>query len=550
MMKHLFATLILVSTLIQTSNSQSLSSKIDKLYHVEQDEPGYSIAVYKDDQIVMEKQYGSANLDYNVAITQETVFDVGSIAKQFTAAAILLLEEAGKLSIKEPAYAYLENLPRYEKGDPTIEQLLNHTSGIQEIDPYLFLLDLDWYDLLTQSQMVHAILETKQLNFIPGEFFQYTNANYILLANVIEKASGQSFESFLMSQIFQPLKMENTVKKNSSFDTIKNRAVGYIESGGVYYKTDLKSSIFNGDGQVLTSPRDMFKWHQGIKYSTVGSNEIWKKMHTRAKLNNGIEIDYGLGVEFETYRGYEAMGFDGMTLGGFVSKYLYFPELDLAIFTTQNTFDDKFESQFFQLVDLYIEEDKGNDTTDHSDPVKRTLAKEELIKYEGTYLFLGNEREKQKANKIKLKGKKLMALTLEGEQIAELSPIGDHKFLLNKKVVSFNLEGEVKTYKYYDEAFEQPWLFSEFKPYQHSRLELEELQGIFINKKLQVIKEMKLVGENLMLYYRRGAWRSEVRSLSKELVEISNYIIKYIRDAEGRVKGIKIMDLYFEKSQN
>lgn len=179
------------------ASSQNLDSQIDKLYQVNNNEPGFSIAVFKGNEIILEKQYGSSNLDYNIPVTSETVFDIGSIAKQFTAGAILLLEHQGKLSIEEPAYKYIENFPRYKKGNPTIGQLLNQTSGIKEVDPYLEVCDINWRDYIRPAMLINIITNIDKLNFTPGEYFYYTNANYILLASIIEKASGMSYEDYL-----------------------------------------------------------------------------------------------------------------------------------------------------------------------------------------------------------------------------------------------------------------------------------------------------------------------------------------------------------------
>ncbi|WP_299680593.1 serine hydrolase domain-containing protein [uncultured Dokdonia sp.] len=168
--------------------SQNIASKIDRLYEVHEDEPGFSIAVFKEDAIILEKQYGTAHLDYDTSITSETVFNVGSIGKQFTAAAILLLEQEGKLSIKDPVYKYIENLPRYKKGNPTIEHLLNQTSGIKEVDNYLEVVDIVYSDYISQPQLINIITKVKELRFTPGDYFYYTNANYVLLSFYYRKS--------------------------------------------------------------------------------------------------------------------------------------------------------------------------------------------------------------------------------------------------------------------------------------------------------------------------------------------------------------------------
>ncbi|WP_226789240.1 serine hydrolase domain-containing protein, partial [Polaribacter reichenbachii] len=521
MNKKQFGILIIFLLLIpKLATSQNIDSKVDSLYQLTSNQPGFSIAVFKANKIVLEKQYGIANLDYNIPITSETVFDIGSIAKQFTAAAILLLENEGKLSIKEPAYKYINNLSRYKKGDPSIEQLLNQTSGIPEVDPYFYLADLSFNDLLTQPRVSNIIVNLKELNFKPGEYFEYTNANYILLANIIEKVSKKSFAEFLQEHIFTPLKMENTIKKNRTYDIIKNRAIGYIEDEEAYYKMDLPATIYNGDGQILTTPRDMFKWHQGIQNATIGKPDLWKKMHTKAKLNDGTTINYGLGVEFETHNGYSALGFDGMIMGGFVSKYLYFPELDIAFFSTQNTFEEDFEERFFQLVDLYIPNKKQVNTNQEIENIIIELPIDALKKYEGSYIFLGNEYEDIKTGIIQLKENHLVLTTSDGKEIGKLEPIGNQSFLMDGIIMEFDIQANNKQYRFYANESEKPWLFKELKPYKHTELELKELEGIYLNKSLQIAKEIKFEDDKLQFYYGKGAYNVEIEALSKDLFSI------------------------------
>jgi len=541
--------LIIALMMSSTAISQNLESKVDRLYEAGAGEPGFSIAVFKGDEIVLEKQYGTANLDYGVPINSETAFDIGSIGKQFTAAAILLLEKDGKLSIDEPAYKYVDKLPRYKEGDPTIKQLLNQTSGIKEVDPYLNVVDLSWYDLLTQSRMMNIILHVNELNFKPGEYFQYTNANYILLAHIVEEVSGEPFADYLEGHIFSPLGMDHTVKKTTTYLTVKNRAMGYLEQDGEYYRTHQHSAIFNGDGQILTTPRDIFKWHQGIRNATIGTPDLWEKMHTKGTLNDGTTINFGLGVEFEVHNGYEAMGFDGMIIGGFVSKYLYFPELDIAFFTTQNTFEGDFRERFFKLVDLYVPKKQGSGDGDEKAAYEEVpLSKEELQKYEGNYVFFGNEQVDLKTNVLKVKGRKLVAFTTDGDEIATLKSIGNDQFLWdNNTLVSFALEADGNQFGYHDEENEAPWLFRQYQPYTHSESELKELEGSYFNQEFQNIKRLKLEEGVLVYYCGNGAWKYEASSISRDLLEIYPCPLEIVRSSENEVTGFKMMGILFEK---
>jgi CubicO group peptidase (beta-lactamase class C family) len=529
--------------------AQSVESKIDKLYQVKDNEPGFSIAVFKKDEMVFEKQYGTSNLDYNIPITNKTVFDIASISKQFTAAAILLLEDQGKLNIKEPAYKYIDKLPRYKKGNPTIEQLLNQTSGIKEVDHYLGVIDLWFNDYLNQYQMINIITKVNELRFKPGEHFYYSNANYILLASIIEKASGETYSNYLQKNIFNPLKMVNTNIKDDIYKTIKNRAIGYIEDNGQYYKTHFHSVKFVGDGQILTNPSDMHKWHLNLRNSIIGSPELWKKMHTKATLNNGKKINYGLGVEFETHNGYEAVGFDGMSVGGFVSKYLYFPILEIGFFTTQNKYEDEFRDTFFDFVELYVTPNPKNETLDEKYNYIK-LSNSELKKYEGHYLYYYNDDDK-KANSIQVKNNKLIAFTLDGDKIAELKPIGNNEFIFlmgnSKALVKFNLKRGNTYFTYNEFNNDKPWVFNQFQPYEHTEKELNEFEGEYYNTDFQIGKKIRLDKDSLYLYYKNGAYKTELTSISKNILEISISPIEFVRNEKNEIISFTLMGIEFEK---
>ncbi|WP_336069815.1 serine hydrolase domain-containing protein [Mesoflavibacter sp. CH_XMU1404-2] len=542
-------TAITFLTLLSTfAFCQSLDAQVDKIYKVEDNTPGISIIIAKGEDILLEKQYGISNLDYDIPITTETVFDIGSIAKQFTAYAILLLEEQGKLSIKEPAYKYINHLPRYPKGNPTIEHLLNQTSGIKEVDGIAGIVDFSRNDLLTQSQMMNFITKTTSLNFKPGEYFQYTNSNYILLADIIAKVSGKSFADFMQEDVFEPFGMKNTIKKSSTYSIIKNRAIGYVEDEGSFYKTHLHSFIYDGDGQVLTTSKDMLKWHLGLQNVKKLNPKLYNKMHTKAKLNNGNTINFGLGVEFENYNNYQAIGFDGMILGGFVSKYLYFSELDIMFFTTQNTFDSGFEEQFFQLVDLYISNNNFNYKSKYSESTKKVkLSQKELQLYEGNYLFMGSDVEAIKTNTIQLKNNELTVLTTDGEEITRLKPIGNHQFMFNDKLVVFDLESDKKSYKYYNSKNELPWLFKEYSPTSYNEKQLKEFEGQYFNSDFQISKKIKFKDDKLFVFSRNGAWKNEIKPLSKDAFDYSSDLIIFLRDENKKIIGLKIMEVFFIK---
>lgn len=395
--------------------------------------------------------------------------------------------------------------------------------------------------------LLNIITQIKELSFKPGCYFYYANTNYVLLAAIVEKVSGMPFAQYLQQHILDPLQMEHTTVNTDTYKTIKNRAIGYQEEEGIFYKTHMYGLLYAGDGQLITNAQDMFKWHQNLKQAKVGNAALWQKMHTKAVLNDGSTINSGLGVEFETYKGHQAMGFDGMITSGFVSKYLYFPKLDLAFFSTQNTFEEDFEERFFKLVDLYLPQQKN--TAVSPTPTIVDLNPKQLKKYEGTYLFFNND-EYRKANQIKIKNGALQVLDLDGDLIKTLYPIGNDQFLFGLKgdaLISFSFDQDGPQYTYDDLEHEKPWIFKPFEPYTHSKEALKAFEGNYYNKTFQISKRIALENEKLYFYYRNGAWKEEMASLSKDILEIPISPIVFKKDAQGQVVSFELMGLTFDK---
>jgi hypothetical protein len=306
--------------------------------------------------------------------------------------------------------------------------------------------------------------------------------------------------------------------------------------------------MYDGDGQVLTTARDIFQWHMRLRKMQSENPELYQKMHRRAHLNNGSEIDFGLGVEFENHNGYEGYGFDGMIKGGFVSKYLYFPELDLAFFTTQNTFDWDFDERFFQLVDLYVSSKNEHEISDDGqNENKEDGVATDLKSYEGTYLFLGSDDEDLKRNQMRVIENELVVLTLDGEEITRLKPLGQHRFLFHDKLVEFDMAATGKSYKYYNDANEMPWVFKEFRPESYTKTELAQFEGQYFNPELQISKKIELHNDTLFFYYRNGAYKEAMTPLLADVFDISFKPVNFVRDREGHVVGLKIMDILFTK---
>ena len=204
--------LLLASTHVGYAQ-EHLMTKIDSLFiHLDEQTPGAVVTVVLSDSVLYTKGYGMANLAYDIPMTEITLIDIGSCAKTITAFAILLLEEEGKISLDDDIGQYIPEFPNYGS-DITIRQFGTHTSGIRE---WIQLINLSGYgyigDPKTKQHLLNLIYNQESLNFEPGENFNYSNSNYLLLAEIVERVSGKSFAQFTAENIFEPLELKTSPK--------------------------------------------------------------------------------------------------------------------------------------------------------------------------------------------------------------------------------------------------------------------------------------------------------------------------------------------------
>jgi len=221
--------------------------------------PGCALGIYRNGKIIYAKGYGLANVEENVPITPQTVFDVGSISKQFTAASILLLEKQGKLRLDDDVRKYIPELPDYSGGGQkiTILHLLNHTSGLRDYVSLFLLAGIHYDNVTTDDDALGIIVRQKGLNFSPGNEWNYTNSDYLLLSQIVKRVSGKTLKDFAAENIFQPLGMMHSQFRSDHTSLISNRALAYEQGEDGAYKLSVSYAEENGDGMVHTSVEDL-----------------------------------------------------------------------------------------------------------------------------------------------------------------------------------------------------------------------------------------------------------------------------------------------------
>ncbi|MDP5137379.1 serine hydrolase [Rheinheimera baltica] len=295
--------------------------------------PGLAVAVVKDGELVYSKGVGLANLEYGIPITPDTVFEVASISKQFTAFSILLLADEGRLSIDDEITKYLPELS--DLGHKiTLRHLLHHSSGLRQQGVLLEIAGWQSDDIATQAQALKLLSMQKDLNFTPGEMFEYSNSGYFLLAEIVSRVSGQSFAEFTQNRIFKPLGMTNSAFPANYRAVIKNKAYSYRRTTNGFAKSVLLSDMVGSTG-LTTTVKDLAKWAVNFEQPKVGNLAVIQQMKTPNVFNNGETINYAFGQVIDKHRGIEAMGHGG-TIAGYRTFLLRMPGEKLSVVVLAN----------------------------------------------------------------------------------------------------------------------------------------------------------------------------------------------------------------------
>jgi len=294
---------------------------------------GLSIAVAKGSEIIHAKGYGYADLEHQIPATPETVYRIGSVTKQFTAAAILKLVEAEKLHLNDDLREYVPDFPTADR-IVTIRQLLNHTSGIRSVDKIQVAMANRCLDV-TREQLIGWI-SSEPFDFAPGEDWMYNNSGYWLLGLVIENLTKDSYGESLRKELFEPIGLERT-----SYDSyeriIANRARGYAFEEGEFVHHEYNSPTRTyAAGALLSTVLDLVKWQHALFLAKVVGSDHLRLMTTPGQLSNGKTFPYGFGFQIAEFQGHRRISHAGQQMGyrAFLSHY---PDEGISIAVLINT---------------------------------------------------------------------------------------------------------------------------------------------------------------------------------------------------------------------
>lgn len=273
----------LVGTLAQ---AQDKTREVDEIFSwVTPNSPGCAVGVSQHGQVLVNRAYGMADLERGTPLTPETVFDIGSVTKQFVAASVLLLVNEGRISLSDDIRKYVPELPDYGH-KVTIDHLLTHTSGIR---------DWVWLSQVTggREDVLTLILRQRGLNFAPGEEWSYSNSGYELLREVVARVSGQTLAEFMRARLFEPLEMTSTRYARDARE-VPNHALAYEKEGG-QWRVDMLLGNARGGGGVFSTTGDLLIWNDALTDNRLGAF-VSEKIREPARLRNGRRIDYARGL--------------------------------------------------------------------------------------------------------------------------------------------------------------------------------------------------------------------------------------------------------------
>ena len=410
-----------------------VAAKVDAVFKLwnRDNTAGCAVSVARAGETVYARGFGMAHLEQPSPITPETIFEAGSVSKQFTASALVLLALDGKLSLDDPVQEYLPELPDF--GAPiTIRHLLTHTSGLRTFRPLVALRGRpDGFAVHTNAEVLALMARQRDLNFPPGEEYLYSNAPYILSVVLAERVSGQSFNDFTTERIFKPLGMTSTLWRDDFTQIVKGRATAYGSgrSGGLH--TNMANTEVFGNGGMLTTVGDLQRWNQELDEPKVLGQRFVDMLETPGRFNDGSLSDYALGLGIGEYRGEREIAHSGGTAGyrAWLARYPDRDRLSLALLCNHGDINPVAVGH--RVIDVFL--GPAEEAADAESPTPRVeVPLEDLERWADPYLHTHTDS--------------IVRITVRGEALhfgsVRATPLGEDRFTvgLSGLVVAFDTE--------------------------------------------------------------------------------------------------------------
>lgn len=311
-------------------------AKIDSLFLEwnSPNHPGGAVGIMQEGKIVYQKAFGLSSMEYLVPNTFNTIYNIASVSKQFTAMGMVLLENQGKLSLDDDVHIHLPWLPDFGE-TITLRQMLNHTSGMRSLHALLALAGWRGDDSRTNADIDRFMTQQTALNFKPGAEYLYCNTGFMLMADIIEDKTGLSFPNFMRQKVFEPLGMVHSYVEPDYANIIPGNATSYYGSSADGFEQATPYWGYVGSGNMHSTTTDLLIWLENYIHPTPGWEQAFEKMQVNGLLNNGEKIPYALGVNVGTYNGHKKIEHGG-SIGGFRASAASYPDDEMNVVVLAN----------------------------------------------------------------------------------------------------------------------------------------------------------------------------------------------------------------------
>ena len=516
---------LVVLTLIGFAGSQDTAGvrmRVDQIFKAfTQATPGCAVGADVKGEPVVRASYGMADLEHDVPFTVDTISSPGSVAKQFTAAAVLLLARDGKLSLDDPARKYLPELPSAAAA-VTIRQMLNHTAGLR-----------DWGYLTAMAgiprERYGATLDTvldilsrqRALDFTPGTRWSYSNSGYTLAAILVSRVSGMPFPEFTRQRIFDPLGMTNTWFRDDWTRIVKRRADGYVQRGDDFARQMSIENVY-GNGGLLTTVDDLLKWNRNFDRPIVGDAAFVEALQTRARFTDGGTHEYALGLYVDTYQGVREVDHSGGGLGyaGHLGRY---PDQQVSVAVMCNLEGANVTAMAKSVARLFLSGLR---------PAPEPASTHALTDDEASWLT-GLYRSKEPVGSLTVVSAKGR---LQVPKVADLIPQSPSRFVTSD---SFTYEFDGRGGLLTTDQFGRVTMYDRVEPARPSAEELRAFAGRYTSDEVNTTLEL-LVDDGTLVIRRPPGWNIRLTPVYTDAFHGDLGWITFERGASGQVLQLNV----------
>ena len=524
------ASLAVVFSLVSSALGANLApprdarAKIDKIFERfnRTNSPGCVAGATIDGGTVLSSAYGMADLEHGIALAPESILEPGSIAKQFTAAAVLLLAQQGKLSLDDPVRKYIPEVPDY--GSPiTIRHLINHTSGLR-----------DWGSVegiggwprttreYTHAHVLEIVSRQHAINYPPGAEYSYTNTGFNLAAILVSRVSGKPFPEFTREQIFAPLGMTSTQWRDDFRRIVRNRAVAYSPSDNTF-RQDMPFEDVFGNGGLLTTVGDLLRWNRNFTDAKVGGRAFVDSQHQQGRLTDGRTIAYAAGLMVLHWRGLNEVSHSGSTAGyqAWLGRY---PEQGLSVAVLCNVSSANATELGHQMADVYLAGLGSRPQVEIRSTDSLSLAAKA-----GLYRSV---RDHQTLSVEVQDG----ALRIDHRGV--LTPVSDYVFSLGEDSPRAEFDATGKGLRMSTQVDEGNY-YEKVEHWTPTAAELESMTGEYASDEAEVTFQVALEKDHLVIHRRPDAMIA-LTATYRDGFSSSLGSIRFLRDSGGRVTELSV----------